>query len=192
MFKLFGFGVFLGLALSGSAAWFVPVSDLHREASIISVQPNGGNAEMFRIRIPEDRILAGTSDSAGLTPAGLDWPATLAAEGIDLELFKLRNRDDIVIGVASRLAVNESAAAPGIEWMIHLPARGTLYFPMTAPPDADSVRRGVLRAGTHEFRRRSGTVSERFVTAGSDGAGTIELDAVLISVLQADEFAGQP
>lgn len=192
LFKIFGFGVFLGLALSGVAAWFLPVADLHREASIISVQPNGGNAELYRIHIPEDRILAGNGESAELAPESLEWPVVLQAEGIGLELFKLRNRDDAVIGIASRLAVRGSATQPGIEWMLHLPARGTMYFPLAARSNADGVRSGPLRAGTREFERRSGSIRERFVTAGSDDAGTIELTAALVSTLPDDVQVAQP
>ncbi len=180
MLKVFGFGVFLGLALAAAAAWFVPVNDLHREASLISVQPNGGNTEIWRIHVPEDRMVAGTADSTALAPAALAWPPALAADGIELEVFKVRNRNDIVIGVASRLAVSGPATAPVVEWMLHLPARGSMYFPLGEGPDADGVRRGRLRGGTQEFAQRGGEIRERYLGSGS-GGGTIELQAVLIS-----------
>lgn len=191
MFKVFGLGVFLGLALAAAAAWFVPVADLHREASLISVLPNGGNTEIYRIHVPEDRMVAGTADTAALSPAALAWPAVLAADGIELELFKVRNRDDTVIGVASRLAVTGPATVPVVEWMVHLPARGSMYFPLGGSPDADGIRRGRMQGGTQEFARRSGEVRERYLTAGGSG-GTIELQAVLVSEPIASAVAAQP
>ena len=125
--------------------------------------------------MPDDRILAGGGNAGTDSPDGLDWPAYLAAAGIEAEIFKLRDANDIVIGLGSRIA----AATGEVEWVLHLPARGSLYFPMGAAADASGQRSGSLRAGTREFNGRSGRLGERFLPAG-DG-GTIELTGVLVA-----------
>jgi len=183
VFKLFGFGIFSGFLLAGFAAWSLPVADLTREASIITVQTNGGNAEVFRVRVPEDRILAAGAGRESL-PAGPAWPAPLAAAGVEAEIFKLRNRDDVVIGVASRLVANGPERSTPVEWMLHLPARGTMYFPMSA-----GASNGELRAGTREFEDRRGRLQESYLPSG-DAGGTIELRAVLVATSDSVGEAG--
>lgn len=183
MFKLFGFGIFSGFLLAGFAAWYLPVADLTREASIITVQTNGGNAEVYRVHVPDDRILAAGPGRENL-PAGLAWPEALAAGGVEAEIFKLRNRDDVVIGVASRLAANGPELSTPVEWMLHLPARGTMYFPMSG--ENGEALNGELRAGTREFEDRQGRLQESYRPSG-DAGGTIELRAVLVAT---GEFAG--
>ncbi|MGB5246435.1 MAG: hypothetical protein WBM54_11695 [Woeseia sp.] len=182
MFKVFSFGIFLGLVLAGVAAYFVPVADLHRETSLTTVRPNGGITELFTIRIPEDRVMAGTSAATAKVPGNLKWPQELSDAGIELELFKLRNRDGVVVGVASRLAggaaLQDSAGSNSIEWVLNLPARGSLYFPMAVEPDNSGNRVGRLRGGSREFRGHTGTMQERFAESGAGGEIALELNVV--------------
>lgn len=178
LFKLFGFGVFLGVVLAGAAAYLLPVTDLQREASIVSVQPNGGNSESWRIHVPDDRVFAGSGDSAGLTPPEVEWPTYLSAAAVEGEVFKVRDANDVVIGLASRIATANGA----VEWLLHFPARGSLYFPMSAGTGSDGTRQGALRAGTREFENRSGRLRERYLPGGDDG-GTIELQSILVAVV---------
>jgi len=174
VFRLFGFGILSGFLLAGFAAWSLPVADLTREASIITVQTNGGNAELYRIHVPDDRILAAGAGRESL-PAGLVWPEALVAAGVEAEILKLRNRDDVVIGVASRLVANGPGLSTPVEWMLHLPARGTMYFPMSA-----GASNGELRAGTREFEDRHGRLQESYLPSG-DAGGTIELRSILVA-----------
>lgn len=179
MFKTFSTGVILGVIAAGAAAQFVPLFDLQREASIISVQPNGGNAEVFNIELPTDRILLGSADAA-LTPAGLTWPDASVLRGSKVELFKIRNSKKRVVGVASRLAGAAAQVSPSVEWTLYLPARGALYVPMAAV--ADGGRAGSVRAGTREFQNRRGQVAEVFIAdEGSEADGRIELRATLVA-----------
>lgn len=184
MFKVFSFGIFLGLVLAGVAAYLVPVVDLERETSLASVRPNGGVTELLVVRIPDDRIMAGTAAAAAKFPGNLKWPPELSAAGIELELFKLRNRNGAVIGVASRLAggraLEGSNGENSIEWVLNLPARGSLYFPMAAQADAAGVRSGVLRGGSREFGHHSGSVQERFIAAEAGAGGRIELELFVV------------
>lgn len=179
LLKVFSFGIFLGLVLCGAVAYFTPVTDVHRETSLVAVQPNGGVVEVFRIRIPEDRIMAGIADDAVRFPGNLKWPQELADAGVEAELFKIRNRDDAVIGVASRLVgaavFDFGAGIESVEWVLNLPARGSLYFVMDPGLDAEGNRRGDLRAATREFAGQTGGVIERLVADDPSGGSYIEL-----------------
>jgi hypothetical protein len=188
LFKVFSLGIFLGLALAGAAAYFVPVADLHREPSQMTVRPNGGVVELFTARIPDDRIMAGTSLATAKVPANIKWPQELSDAGIELELFKLRNRDGVVVGVASRLAggqaLQNSGGKNSIEWVLNLPARGSVYFPMSADADANGFRNGLLRGGSREFSRHTGSLLERFVADDTDTGGQIELQLTVVGPAQ--------
>jgi len=71
-----------------------------------------------------------------------------------------------------------------VEWVVHLPARGTMYVSMAPNPSPDGYREGSLRAGTREFLTLNGVVLERFLSddfgPDPDGAGRIELAAALV------------
>lgn len=180
MIKTLIFGFIAGFVGAIAAVYYVPVVDQHREPSVVSVTPNGGNTESFHVNIPMDRIMIGSANQVAPLPPGLDWPDDASLAGVRAELFKLRNARDTVIGVASRVVMESERFGDGIEWVVHLPARGTFY--LTMPPDAvdGAYRVGSLRAGTREFQPMSGGASERWVANTNDdeeGApvGRIEL-----------------
>lgn len=191
LFKTFIFGIFLGLAGAGALTYTVPAVDLHREASLISVQTNGGNAETFRIDLPRDRILVGLPAQDAALPAGMEWPGEEVFGNLQAEMFKVRDRNDVVVGVASRLASASEVTGPFIEWAVHLPARGTVYLQMDLAPSSEGHRNGVLTAGTRDFETLSGTVIEQFMTDldseeyGVDGR--IELITAFIGPLGDEE-----
>ena len=130
LIKTFVLGLILGVLGAGALAWYVPAVDLHRERSLVSVQPNGGNVEEFRINLPRDRIMVGLPVSDSSIPAALEWPGREALGDMQAELFKIRDRNDTVVGVASRIASASEASGPFIEWAVHLPARGTMFVTM--------------------------------------------------------------
>jgi hypothetical protein len=184
--KTFIFGLILGLLGAGAAAWYVPPVDLHRERSLVSVQPNGGNLEQFQINLPRDRIMVGLPNAANSIPAGLDWPGSDLLGNMQAEIFKVRDRNNTVVGVASRLASASEETGPFIEWAVHLPARGTMYLKMQVLPTEDGVRNGTLISGTREFAVLTGSVRERFVTGPEDDPdiqGQIRLEAVTVGPL---------
>lgn len=191
MLKTLIFGFLLGIVGTVAAAYYVPVVDQHRESSVISVAPNGGNTESFRINIPTDRIMIGAPRQADPLPPGLNWPADELFDGVRVELFKLRNTEDAVVGVASRMVADSNTIEDSVEWVLHLPARGTFYAAMPVQP-ADGVRRvGTLRAGTREFGPMQGQVSERWV-ANTDKDevdapdGYIELETSFVGTFSED------
>lgn len=185
MFKSFLAGIFLGIVACAAALHFVPVVDQHREASMIKVSPNGGNIETFHINVPMDRIMIGAQGQGKPLPAGLKWPSDEELATIRAELFKIRNGKNVVIGVASRIAASDTLASDVIEWVLHLPARGSVYVTMNLNPVESGYRVGNMRHGTREFGALRGQVTERWVadTSGSDGApaGQIELQAMLVA-----------
>ena len=178
MFKTFTLGVILGISGAIALLYFVPAVDVARENSIISVLPNGGNLESFHINLPGDRIMAGVSGRDRSFPDGLAWPEFLDRAGVQAEVFKVRNTDHRVIGVASRIAGDNAGF---VEWALHLPARGTMYVLMDGQSAENGQRLGTLRAGTREFLERRGRVLERFVPADDgDGEGRLELNTSLV------------
>ena len=186
MFKTFVFGIVLGVVGAGAVAWSVPAVDLHREVSLISVQSNGGNTETFRIDLPRDRIMVGLAGVDNALPAELEWPGEHLLGNLQAEMFKVRDRNGVVIGVASRLATATEETGPFIEWAVHLPARGTIFLQMDLEAAAEGYRSGTLKAGTRDFETLRGSVREQFITDVGDGEGELDGRIELIT-----SFIGQ-
>ena len=191
MFKTFIVGLLLGMAGVGGVLYAVPVVNQHREASIISVRTNGGNAETFYVSIPMDRILLGAEGLTSPVPPDLVWPEGMLSGEINTELFKLRNARDAVIGVASRIAARGPDQGAIIEWVLHVPARGSAYVTMQPEALEGGYRSGVLRHGTREFQSLKGSMTERWVAAGaadgSPGEGRIELEIAFVALGGSEE-----
>ena len=190
MLKIFNLGIVLGIAAAAALVYLYPVVDQHREPSLITVQTNGGNLESFHIRLPGDRIMAGVTGSPESTPSALEWPEHDFLANMQTELFKVRNEKGVVIGAASRMSGSSEQHGSFVEWVVHLPARGSMFVTMAANPSADGYRKGKLRAGTREFLTLNGTVIERFVNevgdSDFDNMGRIELVTALVGL--ADEL----
>lgn len=186
MIKTFIIGTILGALGAAALAWFVPAVDLHRERSVISVQPNGGNVEAFHINLPRDRIMVGLPNPDAAIPASLEWPGQEHLGDLQAEIFKIRDRNNNVVGVASRLASAQEPTGTFIEWALHLPARGTMYFKMEVAPSADGLRNGVAIAGTRDFGALTGSVREQFIADVEDDddvQSRIRLETSLVGVL---------
>ena len=183
MLRTFIIGIVLGITGVIAALHLLPVVDQARESSLITVAPNGGNLESFHVNIPMDRIMVGAPGQAEPLPPELAWPEDPMLSDTRAELFKLRNTRDAVVGVASRIAARDDSGDV-VEWVLHLPARGSLFVTMNPAP-VDGQRTGVMRAGTREFGHLVGRVSERWVADSSDGvnAGRIELQAAFVSTI---------
>lgn len=185
MIKTFIFGILLGIAGVFTALHFVSAVDQEREASIISVTRNGGNTEVFHVKLPMDRIMIGAQGQTNPLPPGMQWPEDPLFSNLRAELFKLRNSRDAIIGVGSRFAVSDPEFGSVIEWVLHLPARGSVFVRMQPQSTDGAGRTGALSAGTREFSSMFGRVSERWIAdrSGSDGAlsGRIELSMDFVS-----------
>jgi hypothetical protein len=187
LLKTFFVGVVLGLVAAGGALYAIPAVDQAREASIVTVSPNGGNAEIFHINIPMDRVMVGAPEQNVAIPPGLAWPSDEILAGVRAELFKIRNTRDTVVGVAVRTAAQHEGSDI-IDWVLHLPARGSLFVNMEIPPREGGYRLGEIRSGSREFGEFSGFMTERWVvnkSADEDApTGRIELQASYIGKLE--------
>ena len=178
-----------GLFAAGGLVYVAPAVNLERERSINKVNPNGGIVEKFHANLPGDRIMAVVGGAQQTWPDGLYWPESLDVDGSQTEIFKLRNEEDKVVGVASR--IKASGPDESVEWTVHMPARGTLYALFSGRPDGDGIRPGRLRAGSLEFESRSGAVYELFdSTPGTDESreGRLMLTTVLVNDAYESDF----
>ena len=178
MLKTFIVGILLGVAGAAAALYTIPAVDQYREASIVSVAANGTNMESFHVNVPMDRILVGAAGQPRSLPEGMQWPDDPKLKDIHAELFKIRNARDAVVGIAARTAASRDSEAV-IDWVLHLPARGSMFVNMRAEADESGYRTGELRDGSREFSGLSGTLRERWIpnrSADEDApAGRIEL-----------------
>lgn len=178
MLRTFIIGTLLGVAIAAGALYAYPVVDQHRELSIISVLPNGGNTESFHINVPTDRIMIGAPGQPEPLPAGLLWPEDEILANVRTELFKIRNSRDKVVGVAARNAAKDGVTDL-LDWVLHLPARGSVFVNMSPDAMQGGYRIGRFRAGTREFAPLTGTMTESWIvdTTGEEDApdGRIEL-----------------
>lgn len=181
-------GVLLGLAAAAGALYAFPAVDQAREESIVKVAPNGGNLEEFHINIPMDRIMVGAPNQPKPLPPGLSWPADAELAGVRTELFKIRNARDTVVGVAVR---NAASGDEGniIDWVLHLPARGSVFINMESAVREGGYRIGRFRSGSREFAPLSGFMTERWVANSEDRdedapLGRIELRATYVGELE--------
>jgi hypothetical protein len=178
LLRTFIIGTLLGVAIAAGALYAYPVVDQHRELSIISVLPNGGNTESFHINVPTDRIMIGAPGQPEPLPAGLLWPEDEILANVRTELFKIRNSRDKVVGVAARNAAKDGVTDL-LDWVLHLPARGSVFVNMSPDAMQGGYRIGRFRAGTREFAPLTGTMTESWIvdTTGEEDApdGRIEL-----------------
>lgn len=185
MFKTFITGIVLGIAAAGAALYFLPVVDQFREQSMIVVEPNGRNTEVFHVNVPMDRILVGTPAREAPVPAGLQWPEDPILAESRTEMFKIRNGKDAVVGVASRIAASNDESGDVVEWVLHLPARGSAYVLMQPLAAEDGYRAGSMVAGTREFATLHGPATERWLAdeSGIEGApaGRIEFSTAFVA-----------
>jgi hypothetical protein len=178
LLKTFIVGILLGVAVAAAALYAYPAVDQHREASIVSVAANGGNVESFHVNVPMDRIMIGAPGRKQPLPAGMEWPLDPMLKDVRIELFKVRNARDTVIGVAARTAADDDSIEV-IDWVLHLPARGSIFVNMRPETLEGGFRVGDLRAGSREFAPLTGSMTERWMpdTSGEEDApqGRIEL-----------------
>lgn len=183
-------GTLLGIAAAAGAMYAIPAVDQHRELSIISVLPNGGNTESFHINIPMDRIMIGAPGQREPVPPGIVWPTDELLADVRTELFKIRNARDKVVGIAARNAAKVDTADQ-IDWVMHLPARGSVFVNMSPDAMEGGYRIGRFRTGTREFDFLAGTMTESWIvdTSGEEDApdGRIELFLRFVSVREPSE-----
>jgi len=185
LLKTFIFGIVLGIAAAAAALYLYRV-DLVRETSVATVAPNGGSIETLHIDLPADRIMLGAAAQSIAVPASLQWPDDEVLANIEAEIFKVRDSRNTVIGVASRTQAKEDEFT-SVDWVVHLPARGSIFATLDSTEVETGVRNGLFAAGSREFDSLRGRFSERITTgvSGEDGSptGRIELTAIYVGEL---------
>ncbi|MEX0708647.1 MAG: hypothetical protein WD078_11840, partial [Woeseia sp.] len=76
-----------------------------------------------------------------------------------------------------------------VEWMLHLPARGSMYIAMANDSGVEGNRTGSLQKGTREFAGKHGTIRETFVPSGSDDSSTGRIELLVFVVANAVDEA---
>ena len=151
---------------------------MHGTCSLTTVLPDGGRQEDFIIRWPEDRITRSSETGTELPADAATGAAVLedsAGQRVSAETFRLRDTDDNVIGVASRLAGTGGAIADtnrsASNWLVVIPGRGAIFL---SQPDAfDTTARqrdtlnGVVALSAMQNRAFWGNSKERRITAAT-------------------------
>lgn len=159
--KTFFLGVIIGVAtLWGGFHTYQPI-DMTREKSVVKLIPNGINEEVFRINVPRDIVLDDNPQNP--TPVNLDWSSAAFLGDTQVNLFKVRDVNGRVVGVASRIVNNDANKESVSEWLLHLPARGNLYVLMSGNRTPDGAYEGYMQEGTGDFEGREGMLTERFL-----------------------------
>ncbi len=180
MLKTLLAGMVLGIAAAIAVGGFVAPVDYERIASITRVAPNGGRLENFHVDLPGDRLIAvpSVADAAAALPEGLVLPPDERFADTLVEVFLLRNADNEVIGLASRSA---EAASGAVDWLLFLPARGSLFL-SADPAEVEGVVSGRIVGGTESLEANVGIFEERRRSlagaSGASGAERIELSTV--------------
>jgi hypothetical protein len=153
MKRLFIIAFVAGLLAVVLAATLWPLPQHLRYRSITSVPADGGRQEEFVIHWPEDRIARPGENGSGLPAAAAVGAVVLedsAGRRVSAEMFRLRDTEDNVIGVAGRLAGTGGAIAdPGrsaTNWLLVIPGRGALFLAQSDVQDT-TVRESITAEG---------------------------------------------
>ncbi len=145
MKRLFFLSLLVGIALTVAAAALVPLPRHDRFPSNIEVLTNGGGQESFHIRWPQDRLaLPGEIDGAAAVSAGGGLVLPAAGGAASLEVFRLRDTNGNVIGLASRSTARfpnqRVSAASSSNWVLLIPSRGSLLLAQENSADLSALR----------------------------------------------------
>ncbi|MGI9330079.1 MAG: hypothetical protein ACR2QB_05130 [Gammaproteobacteria bacterium] len=148
MKRTFLFSFLAGIVLTVALAALFPLPRHERFVSHIEALNNGGRGEEFQIRWPQDRLNL-DSESTRLQlgdTAGLVVMAGDVAGPAAVELFRLRDVQGSVIGLASRLTAPMPGRRGGMQsvsnWTLAIPSRGSLLLSQENGADMGPVRRG--------------------------------------------------
>lgn len=177
----FFFGSFAaGIVLALAFALLYPAPVPPRFPSLISVQPDGGRREDFVIRWPADRIplpadlrAARAGAVASTDSAGAMVLADAGGRRVSGEVFRLRDADGKVVGVASRVSAG-GGARPSADWMLVIPGRGALLLHQADAADlAARAVPGTRRRAASPAQQSTFWGSRREFRATAPGSGTV-------------------
>jgi hypothetical protein len=170
LLRLFLAAFVLGALLMLLAARLYPLPEMSRLPSGATALTNGGREETFYIRLPDDRV-----GSPRAAPVAQFPKQAFAREGADrilAELFKLRNSEGRVIGLASKMsgqvAFPNQQRRNNVDWILLIPSRGAVLMSTGGRPadrerkypsnymGLDPERAGMIMGGTNEFEGLAG------------------------------------
>jgi hypothetical protein len=176
--RTFYASVLAGAALVVLLAGIYPLPQHERYRSTINVIPDGGREEVFVIEWPQDRIEL--PDAAGLKRAGAAMVLTdERGEVASAELFRLRDVAGHVVGLASRTVSRRhedgGRIRQGTDWMVLLPARGTMFLTQINSRDVGPQPSGAALLSAPESRAFWAGAGRYRITAGpaARGAGVV-------------------
>lgn len=179
--RVFILSFLAGLALVVAVVAIFPLPVHERVPSRIDVLTNGGRQENFQIRWPQD-LIALPELPNGLQAVASGGTAVLgdAANPAAAELYRLRDANGTVIGIASRttsrMVSSRRADASVSNWVLMIPSRGALMLVQENSADIGPRANGdgwVMPAQTERFW----SVGSRYrITSGpaAGGSGRIE------------------
>lgn len=146
----------------------------HEYTSSVTRVTVEGRLETFQIRLPDDRIvMTATAEASGTSfPEGLSLPYAKTEAAMALDVYRLRDANDKVIGLASRLAGEASE-----DWMIFIAARGAMYLSARERLIDDSghdVVRGEILDGSRLMKGQTGAFSLRSKMQGDQEILSLE------------------
>ena len=171
-------GFLAGLASVAGLAFTAPFLAQERVHAETRVQNNGGRFERFEIRLPDDRlnVLPAADSAVELWPSSTNWYADLAPFNQSASVFRVRNENGEVIGTGVRVrGVNRDS---DVEWVLHVPARGTLVL---QGESAEVAELGDIALGTGEFSELGGTWEARL-----DADDVWRIDTVVLAAVRED------
>jgi hypothetical protein len=182
----------LGLVVVLAGAYVYPLPTNVRVRSDIDPVANGGRKEDFYINIEFDRlapvqeVLAAPFPEKALQSGG--------DQVVRAELFRLRNAERDIIGLATRMTglVPDASGEPvvAINWLVLVPGRGAFTLsqgPALAAdllPESARFEQGEVVVGDGEFAGLSGSYIEAILSEDTDGDGTQE-DVLVLSTRMA-------
>jgi hypothetical protein len=187
------------MLLTALAAAFYPLPEPAKIYSQATVLTNGGREEVYVIRLPDDRL--GSPRAAATAEFPQQAFAAGGSERVLAELFRVRNAEGEIVGLATRMNGKVTGVADAAEtvtdWMLLLPGRGALLMSrgsVAAGADPDFpvdrmgfsfVNSGAVVSGTGDFAGLVGFYQEetKIERVDDDGQayGVVTLSARLLS-----------
>jgi hypothetical protein len=197
--RLFLASLAFGLLLTFLAATFFPLPEPAKIYSQATVLANGGREEVYFIRLPDDRL--GSPRAAATASFPQQAFSTTGQERVLAELFRVRNAEGEIVGLATRMNGNVASLANTPEaitdWMLLLPGRGALLMTQgkaTVRSETDfpvdrmgfsPANSGVVVSGTGDFADLVGFYQEKTaierVDADGQAYGLVTLSARLLA-----------
>ncbi len=159
-------GFLLGLVGALIAGWFIaPVK--HTYTPSVTRVTEAGRIETFRIQPAEDLLVSASTHPEGLADdLAVALPANRAEVPTDVRLYKVRNTEDKVIGLASRTTTPDAD-----DWMLYFAARGAMYLSVEATTPTTIGR---ILGGSESLEDQVGTFELRRTGDGEDRRIEIE------------------